>query len=92
MNLNLPPGSRRGVSFSYQTLPSPQIEEDREFELVLFPQALAFPELATVSIVAPAGFCVNSCDRPSSATWGATRTLEDPWRVRVTVRQFRTSD
>jgi hypothetical protein len=92
VNLNIPPGSRRGVSFSYETVSPPRIEEGREFELVLLPQALAFPELATVSIAAPGGFCVNSCDRPSSATWEATRTLEDPWRVRVTVRQFRTLD
>jgi hypothetical protein len=90
VELSVPPGSIRRVSFSYQMLPSTGTGEGPTFELLLLPQGLAFPDLVTVNAIAPPGFCVNSCDRPTKTAWGATKTLSEPWRV--TVRRVQESD
>jgi hypothetical protein len=81
VDLRVPAGSTRTTVFTYAVPASDSGGAGPSFRLVLLPQALAFPDRAAVDIVAPPGFCINSCDRPSSTRWSSIRTLNEPWTV-----------
>jgi hypothetical protein len=82
VDIRVPPGSTRETIFTY-SLPPPEASSEggSRFRLVMLPQALAWPDRAAVELAAPPGFCINSCDRPSSTRVGATKTLTEPWTV-----------
>jgi hypothetical protein len=81
VDMRVPPGSTRKTIFTYSLPPPESSEEGSRFRLVLLPQALAWPDRAAVELAAPPGFCINSCDRPSSTRMGATKTLTEPWTI-----------
>lgn len=76
----IPPGARRRVVLTYELPPA---EVPGNFELVLLPAPLAFPDRASVHVVAPEGFCVNTCEDPSPERWDVTSTLVEPLEVRT---------
>lgn len=78
--LSIPSGSKSRATLTYE-LPAPDVPGT--FEFVLLPAPLAFPDRASVHVLAPEGFCVNTCEDPSPERWDVTTTLAEPLTVRA---------
>lgn len=78
---SIPPGETRDVILSYEL--SPPDERNSTFELVLLPAPLAYPDRASVQVLAPEGFCVNSCEDPSPEQWDFKTTLTEALAIRA---------
>ena len=76
----IPPGAKRKVVFDYELPPA---DVQSTFELVLLPAPLAFPDRVSLHVLAPEGFCVNSCEDPSPGRWDRTTSLIEPLTVRA---------
>jgi hypothetical protein len=78
----IPPGKVREIVVGYE-LPPQDGQNSSAFSLLLLPAPLAFPDRASVSVFAPNGFCINSCDDASPNRWDASTTLTEPLPIRV---------
>ncbi|MDQ4058866.1 MAG: DUF4012 domain-containing protein [Actinomycetota bacterium] len=79
--ISIPSGAKSRVTLTYELPPG----EQSPFELVLLPAPLAFPDRASVHVLAPEGFCVNTCEDPSPERWDITTTLAEPLTVRASL-------
>ena len=71
------PGAVNEVTVSYD-LRAPEGQDSSSFSFVLLPAPLAFPDRASVHVLAPEGFCIDACTRTSSRRWDVTTTLREP--------------
>lgn len=78
----IPPGKVREIVVGYE-LPPQDGQNSSAFSLLLLPAPLAFPDRASVSVFAPNGFCINSCDDASPNRWDVSTTLTEPLPIRV---------
>jgi Protein of unknown function (DUF4012) len=78
----IPPGKVREIVFGYE-LPPQDGQNSSAFSLLLLPAPLAFPDRASVSVFAPNGFCINSCDDASPNRWDVSTLLTEPLPIRV---------
>ncbi len=76
------PGALQEVTVSYD-LPPPDGQSSSPFSFVLLPAPLAFPDRASVHVIAPEGYCIDACSRPSPARWDVTTTLREPLTIQV---------
>ncbi len=78
----IPPDTVREIVVGYE-LPPQDGQNSSAFSLLLLPAPLASPDQASVSVFAPDGFCINSCDDASPNRWDVSTTLTEPLPIRV---------
>ena len=78
----VPPGALREITVSYE-LPAPAQGSSSRFSFHLLPAPLAYPDRASVHVIAPEGFCIDSCAEPSPGRWDLTTRLTDPLSLQV---------
>ena len=76
------PGALQEVTVSYD-LRVPDAHDPSSFSFVLLPAPLPFPDRASVHVLAPEGFCIDDCSRPSPGRWDLAGTLKEPWSIQL---------
>lgn len=78
----VPPGRVHKVAVSYE-LPPTNGQNSLSFSMVLLPAPLPYPDRASVSVLAPEGYCIESCEDPSPSRWDLSTTLLEPLPIQV---------
>jgi hypothetical protein len=78
----IPPGALREITVGYE-LPAPAQGSSSSFTFHLLPAPLAYPDLASIHVIAPEGFCIDSCAEPSPRRLDLTTRLTDPLSLQV---------